>query len=191
MTLYYSKSTGGFYDDAIHGKRIVLQQDPAWVRPQITLPAVEASTEQVIPDETAIPDANDPEWQRPTITIAACPAVPEMLIDDSTAEPVMIEVENPDCKIPGDAFEITAELHKQLLEDQAEGKLITCDTKGRLKAIERPALTKAEQLAIIDAERAEAYRRESDALGFKVLAGELEKSVWLEKRAEIKARFPK
>lgn len=39
--------------------------------------------------------------------------------------------------------------------------------------------------------RAAAYREEADPLFFKAQAGEIEQSVWLDKRAEIKERFPK
>lgn len=37
--------------------------------------------------------------------------------------------------------------------------------------------------------RAEAYRNESDPLFFKYQRGEVEKQVWLDKVAEIKARY--
>ena len=39
--------------------------------------------------------------------------------------------------------------------------------------------------------RAEAYRNESDPLFFKWQRGEIEQQVWLDKVAEIKARYPK
>lgn len=39
--------------------------------------------------------------------------------------------------------------------------------------------------------RADAYREESDPLFFKYQRGEIEKQVWLDKVAEIKARYPK
>jgi hypothetical protein len=39
--------------------------------------------------------------------------------------------------------------------------------------------------------RAEAYRNESDPLFFKAQRGEIEQQVWLDKVAEIKARYPK
>jgi len=38
--------------------------------------------------------------------------------------------------------------------------------------------------------RAEAYRNESDPLFFKWQRGEIEQQVWLDKVAEIKARYP-
>lgn len=42
-----------------------------------------------------------------------------------------------------------------------------------------------------EAARAEAYRNESDPLFFKWQRGEVTEQVWLDKVAEIKARYPK
>lgn len=44
---------------------------------------------------------------------------------------------------------------------------------------------------IVTSLRAEAYRNESDPLFFKAQRGEIEQQVWLDKVAEIKARYPK
>lgn len=46
----------------------------------------------------------------------------------------------------------------------------------------------AEQAAICEQNRLDAYRNESDPLFFKWQRGEIEKQVWLDKVAEIKAR---
>jgi hypothetical protein len=45
--------------------------------------------------------------------------------------------------------------------------------------------------AIHEELRANAYREESDPLFFKYQRGEIEQQVWLDKIAEIKARYPK
>lgn len=90
MPLYFSASTGGFYDSEIHGARH---------------------------------------------------------IDDE---------ENPDCRIPTDAVEISAERHAALLAAQADGKIIAADTRGAPVAIDRPEPTADELLA--------AARRKRDAL---------------------------
>jgi hypothetical protein len=50
--------------------------------------------------------------------------------------------------------------------------------------------------AALKAEQAENYRKaayiaEADPLFFKAQRGEIEQQVWLEKVAEIKARYPK
>ena len=52
-------------------------------------------------------------------------------------------------------------------------------------------ISKEEYNAFIDKQRETAYRQEADALGMQVLRGELDKSEWLAKIAEIKQRYPK
>ena len=52
-------------------------------------------------------------------------------------------------------------------------------------------ISKEEYNALIDKQRETAYRQEADALGMQVLRGELDKSEWLTKIAEIKKRYPK
>lgn len=54
-----------------------------------------------------------------------------------------------------------------------------------------PPLTKEEKKAQRKALIQSAMRAEADDLAFEVLAGEIDKQVWLDKRAEIKQRFPK
>jgi hypothetical protein len=53
--------------------------------------------------------------------------------------------------------------------------------------------TKVAELKAADAEanRKAAYIAEADPLFFKAQRGEIEQQVWLDKIAEIKARFPK
>ena len=52
-------------------------------------------------------------------------------------------------------------------------------------------LSKEEYNLYIDELRQSAYARESDPLGMQVMRGEVEKSVWLEKIADIKKLYPK
>ena len=73
--MFYSKSTGGFYVEEIHGSRKVTVVDPE-------------------------------------------------------ATPDTIEIDNPDCKIPADAVEITPEQHAALLNGQSSGKCIVADADG-------------------------------------------------------------
>lgn len=54
---------------------------------------------------------------------------------------------------------------------------------------EELAQREAKRLANLDAERAYAYRTESDPLFFKAQRGEATMQEWLDKVAEIKARF--
>lgn len=92
--------------------------------------------------------------------------------------------------IPADAVEITKELHAALIEGQSQGKLITADENGKPVLQDRPAPTKAELLAMAEAQRAAAYREEADPLFFKYQRGSATKEEWLAKIDEIKARFP-
>lgn len=85
--LYYSKSTGGFYDDAIHGQR-------------------------------KIPDPNQAAEAK-----ALHPAVLRL-------------IDNPNCKIPADAVEISPKLHRELLDRQSKGMVIVPDNKGMPKAVQ-------------------------------------------------------
>jgi hypothetical protein len=55
---------------------------------------------------------------------------------------------------------------------------------------EEIAQQQAEHAAQVEAQRAEAYRTESDPLFFKSQRGEATHQEWLDKVAEIKARYP-
>jgi hypothetical protein len=55
---------------------------------------------------------------------------------------------------------------------------------------EELAQQQAEHAAQVEAQRAEAYRTESDPLFFKSQRGEATHQEWLDKVAEIKARYP-
>ena len=52
-------------------------------------------------------------------------------------------------------------------------------------------LTALEPIRIAEANRKAAYIAEADPLFFKAQRGEVEQQVWLDKVAEIKARYPK
>jgi hypothetical protein len=54
-----------------------------------------------------------------------------------------------------------------------------------------PAKAQAKANADAEANRKAAYVAEADPLFFKAQRGEVEQQVWLDKIAEIKARFPK
>lgn len=50
---------------------------------------------------------------------------------------------------------------------------------------------KEEYNAYIDRQREAAYRQEADPLGMQAMRGDIDKSVWLARIAEIKLRYPK
>jgi hypothetical protein len=54
-----------------------------------------------------------------------------------------------------------------------------------------PAKAAAKKAAEAEANRRAAYIAEADPLFFKAQRGEVEQQVWLDKIAEIKARYPK
>jgi hypothetical protein len=54
-----------------------------------------------------------------------------------------------------------------------------------------PIKAAALKAAQSEANRRTAYAAESDPLFFKAQRGEIEQQVWLDKVAEIKARYPK
>ena len=74
-------------------------------------------------------------------------------------------------------------------DEKIENGQIVPKTKKEL--YDEGKLSKEEYNLYIDELRQSAYAREADPLGMQVLRGELEKSVWLEKIAEIKKRYPK
>jgi hypothetical protein len=53
-----------------------------------------------------------------------------------------------------------------------------------------PAVQQQQAQAAVDAQRHAAYIAESDPLFFQYQAGEITEQEWLNKRAEIKSRYP-
>lgn len=92
---------------------------------------------------------------------------------------------------PSDCVEITEELWQDLLDGLSIGKVIETDADGNPYVAEPPPLTQEQKNDIADSYRQQAYYKEADALFFKSQRGEIDKQVWLDKVAEIKARFPK
>ncbi len=146
--MYYSASTGGFYDDAIHGPRTLAIPDPNWQRPTTTIPDpawtrplksvpdMDALAPFVIIDGEEVPD---PNWTRPTIDVPDMDATPPLVdVPDIGAEHPLVEIENAATKIPADAVEITAAEHAALLAAQTNGQHIAGDTGGRPVAVDPP-----------------------------------------------------
>ena len=96
----------------------------------------------------------------------------------------------------GSAFEDMSEAEKveagiiQLKPDEKiENGFIVSKTKREL--YDEGIIGKDEYNAHVDELRAAAYRKEADPLGLQVLRSDIKKEEWLEKIAEIKARYPK
>lgn len=114
------------------------------------------------------------------------------LIDENLIQPP----EGKKLNKAGTAFEDLTEAEKveaglKTLKDdeKIENGQIVPKTKKEL--YDEGKLSKEEYNLYIDELRQSAYAREADPLGMQVLRGDLEKSVWLEKIAEIKKRYPK
>ena len=71
----------------------------------------------------------------------------------------------------------------------AQGNQVTIDEAA--VAAEAVRLESAAVIQRIEANRRAAYIAEADPLFFKAQRGEVEQQVWLDKVAEIKARYPK
>lgn len=80
-------------------------------------------------------------------------------------------------------------------DDDADSKyiadgLIPITAEEFAELTKPPVPTPEEQAEIIDGKRQRAYQKESDPLFFKWQRGEGTEQKWLDKVAEIKARYP-
>lgn len=113
--MFYSASTRGFYNAEFHGARRISILDPTWSHPLIDVVLQPGESYALLNGET-VNDSDSP------ITLVGVP--------DASAVAPTIEIDNPDCKIPADAVEITSELHAALLEGQQRGETIRADENG-------------------------------------------------------------
>jgi hypothetical protein len=115
MDYFYSPSTGWFYREDIHGPRRLVVPDPAWVRPLIVV---------------TLPPGSSYPGEPPVFNETEEPMTLED-VPDLDAVPAVIEVDNPDCKIPADAVKVTEAERVQLSEGEASGKRIVPGADGR------------------------------------------------------------
>ena len=88
-----------------------------------------------------------------------------------------------------EAEKVAAGLIQLKPDEKIEGDYIVKKSKKEL--YDEGKLSKEEYNLYIDNLRQAAYKQESDPLGMQVLRGELDKSEWFAKIAEIKQRHPK
>lgn len=88
-----------------------------------------------------------------------------------------------------EAEKVAASLIQLKADEKIEGDYIVKKSKKEL--YDEGKLSKEEYNLYIDNLRQAAYKQESDPLGMQVMRGELDKSEWLAKIAEIKQRHPK
>ena len=96
----------------------------------------------------------------------------------------------------GTDFEDMSEAEKvaagliQLKDDEkVEGAYVVKKTEK--EQYDAGLISKEEYNAYIDRQREAAYRQEADPLGMQVMRGDIDRSEWLAKIAEIKQRYPK
>ena len=88
-----------------------------------------------------------------------------------------------------DAEKVAAGLIQLKADEKVEGTYIVKKTEK--EQYDAGLISKEEYNAYIDHQREAAYRQEADPLGMQVMRGEVEKTEWLAKIAEIKQRYPK
>jgi len=132
-SMFASKSARGFYDTEIHGCRLTMIPDPAWIRPKMDI-VVQPGESLQVGDELMTNTGVEP---------ITCRDVPDM-----SAIPDMLEVANPDCLIPEDAVEIPAWFHAELLAGQSEGKVIAWGDDGYPVLVDAPPPSDEELAAV-------------------------------------------
>lgn len=88
-----------------------------------------------------------------------------------------------------EAEKVAAGLIQLKPDEKIEGAYIVRKTEKELH--QEGLISKDEYNAYIDRQREAAYRQEADPLGMQAMRGDIDKSEWLAKIAEIKQRYPK
>lgn len=100
-----------------------------------------------------------------------------------------LNTDGTDFEDMSEAEKVEAGLKTLKDDEKIENGQIVKKTKKEL--YDEGKLSKEDYNLYIDELRQSAYARETDPLGMQVMRGEVEKSVWLEKIAEIKNLYPK
>jgi hypothetical protein len=130
MSIFFSAAERGFYDTQIHGARTCYVPDPDWVRPTVEV-LLQPGEETTVDGQTVLNDTDEP-----------LPA----LIPDMSIEAPLVEVANPDCKLPDDAVEITAAQRDELLAGVSQFRRIAADDSGYPVLVDLPGPSDAERL---------------------------------------------
>lgn len=88
-----------------------------------------------------------------------------------------------------EAEKVTAGLIQLKADEKIESDYIV--KKNKKELYQEGLISKEEYNAYIDRQREAAYRQEADPLGMQVMRGDIDRSEWLAKIAEIKKRYPK
>ena len=88
-----------------------------------------------------------------------------------------------------EAEKVAAGLIQLKADEKVEGAYVVKKTEK--EQYDAGLISKEEYNAYIDRQREAAYRHEADPLGMQVMRGDIDRSEWLAKIAEIKQRYPK
>jgi hypothetical protein len=88
-----------------------------------------------------------------------------------------------------EAEKVSAGLIQLKADEKVEGAYVVKKTEK--EQYDAGLISKEEYNAYIDRQREAAYRQEADPLGMQVMRGDIDRSEWLAKIAEIKQRYPK
>lgn len=135
MSKYFDPATRGFYTADVHGARQIEVVDPAWTRPTIEVEILPGES-AVIAGELVVNDSDE------TISRFA---------PDTGVQAPMIVINNPDCRIPPAAVEISDALYRELLDGEQAGQVIAVGQNGHPVLVDRPAPTEAAVEAAVTA----------------------------------------
>lgn len=150
MKRFYSPSAdqgrGGWYDEGRHGACEIAVIDEPKQREALKRAAAKDEADYI-----AAVEANDD----PNLIIN--PADHQKRQRRIIANPIMQIIANPDCMIPNDAIEVSAEDYAALMEAQSAGQMIVVGDRGIPQAIDRP-VTNDQILATLRRKRNAALR---------------------------------
>lgn len=159
MRMFYSPSRKGFFDEAVHGARMVAVVDTAALQERVSL--------------AGKPLAED----EPEEAIAARVAAVE-------ADPPMTEVRNPLCSIPDDAVEVSRERHAELLTGLLNSNTELDVERGEIVMVDRPVDPEA-VLASIRARRDKLLAR-TDWTQLPDALSAAKRKLWAQHRQDLR-----
>lgn len=142
--IYFSPSLMAFYDDAVHGARMIAVVD------QTVLDAGLKDIRELEDPLLAAPEGELPDGREARLEALA--EIDEMRAWAVANPPVNLEP-NPDCRIPEDAVEVSAERHAHLMEGQGKGLVIGWDDTVKSTVLKERPVDVAALIAGVKKER--------------------------------------
>lgn len=153
MENYFSPATGLFYSARLFGARRIMVPDPEWISPlkETTTQRPLSEGEEPAAIAAYYGDALV-SWEESDGVLSITHREP-----DDTIQPPLIEIDNPECRLPADAVPVTEQRFRELQAAQSQGQQIGQDEHGNPVAMTQPepslAAIKASLSAAITAER--------------------------------------